>query len=195
MNTDRHHRPWRTGFAILLACAFLGGPPAAHAADKGKDAAKPAAKKATAKKAPSKPVAKPSTPPLKPLPAPASSATQVGADKAAATKSLAARMQAERQHAESEQVFLRQLQDKLPVGLWSADRVVDETDGNTLLHHAVMQGWSQAARYLLDQGADPESRNILGKTPAILAKELGHGGILTDLGTATAKRAAERAAR
>ncbi len=204
MNASPSIRIGRAWGAVLLAVACLAAPPASHAAEKDKKAAaKPAAKgkpkaaaaKAPAKKTPPQPVARPSTAPLKPLPAPESSAARVGADQAAASKTLAARLQAERDHAASEQQFLRLLQDKLPVGLWSPDRVAGEEDGNTLLHFAVMQGWPQAVRYLLDQRADPESRNILGKTPAILAKELGHTAILKDLDAAAAKRAAERAAR
>ena len=209
MKPDRTISVLRTGAAVLIAVACLAAPVGSPAAekDKKKAAAKPAAKapaagkakpaaaKAPAKKPAPKFVAKPSTPPLKALPAPESSATKVGSDQAAASMSLAARLQAERDHAESEQAFLRLLQDKLPVGLWSPDRIASEDDGNTLLHFAVMQGWANATRYLVEQGADPESRNILGKTPAILAKELGHAPILGILEAGAQARDAKRSDR
>lgn len=211
MNAARSIRSWPARGAILLVLAGLAAPPAARAEEKKKPAAKPAAKapaakapaakakpaaaKAPAKKTPPQPVARPSTAPLKALPAPESSAAKVDADQAAASRSLAARLQAGRDNAASEQQFLRLLQDKLPVGLWNPDRIVGEEDGTTLLHFAVMQGWPEATRYLVEQGADPESRNVLGKTPAILARELGHVRILDALQRAAATRAARAATK
>lgn len=210
MNATRSILRWPAWGAVLLVLASLAAAIPSHAAEKDKKKApakpaakapaakgkpKPAAAKAPAKKTPPQPVARPSTAPLKALPAPESSATKVDADQAAASKSQAARLQAGRENAASEQQFLRLLQDKLPVGLWSPDRIASEEDGNTLLHFAVMQGWPDAAKYLVEHGADPGSRNALGKTPAILAKELGHDGILGVLDRAAAVRAAKAASK
>ena len=123
------------------------------------------------------------------LAAPESSVTRTGDGETAAARARAAGLQAERMHAESEQAFLRELKDHLPVGLWSADRVIDENEGTTLLHYAAMQDWPEAVAYLLEQGANPESRNCLGKTPAILARELGYGDVLRIFEEAAVKRA------
>lgn len=191
------HRAVRTLGWIALAGLCLICQPAAQSAEKEKNSKKPPAKAPAKKpqpkpaaKAPPKFVAKPSTPPLKALRAPESSAAKADTGQTEASKSMVARLQAQRTDTESEIAFLRLLQTKLPVGLWSADRVVDDDDDTTLLHYAAMKGWMDATKYLLEQGANPESRNILGKTPAILARELGHTGIRTVLDEASAARAA-----
>ena len=50
--------------------------------------------------------------------------------------------------------------------------------GYTALHDAVEQGHRAAVEYLLNQGADPESLNDDGVSPAELAKLLDEGEIL-----------------
>lgn len=47
------------------------------------------------------------------------------------------------------------------------------SDGNTLLHHAVLFGNESSIKALLDLGANPVIRNKDGKTPLELAKSIG----------------------
>ena len=87
-----------------------------------------------------------------------------------------------------EQAFMRTLRAHFVPGTWKPDQIADPSDGSTLLHVAVKQGYPEAVQYLLKQGANPLSKDLLGTTPLALAKEIKQDDLARMLEDAVAAR-------
>lgn len=87
-----------------------------------------------------------------------------------------------------EQEFMRTLRAHFVPGTWKPDQIADPSDGSTLLHYAVKQGYPEAVQYLLRQGANPLSKDLLGTTPLALAKEIRQDDIARVLEEAVAAK-------
>jgi hypothetical protein len=103
------------------------------------------------------------------LPAPDTSAGVPGETEA---QRKAARLQSSHGMVAGQETFMRTLRARLIPGTWKPDHVIDPADDSTLLHHAVRESYPEAVRYLLDQGANPLARDLLGKTPLDLARQM-----------------------
>ncbi len=103
------------------------------------------------------------------LPAPNTSAGTPGETEA---HRKAARLQTTHGMVAGQEAFMRTLRARLIPGTWKPDHVIDPSDDSTLLHYAVRESYPEAVRYLLDQGANPLARDLLGKTPLDLARQM-----------------------
>lgn len=60
-------------------------------------------------------------------------------------------------------------------------------DGGTVLHVAAARGYTEIARLLVANGADPAATDAQGATPAAVAERAGHAETAAAIGAATSR--------
>ncbi|KAL7872719.1 hypothetical protein AOLI_G00117900 [Acnodon oligacanthus] len=72
-----------------------------------------------------------------------------------------------------------QIEKLIRLGVPNLINLTEPAEGNGAVHHAALTNDLDMVQFLLSLGADPNVQDKRGRTPAILATELGHDGMVT----------------